>query len=49
VVFETLSRPAQAVQRSGSLSEANDALHALGIKTELDLESERYHQAALAR
>jgi len=49
VVFETLSRPAQAVQRSGSLTEANDALHALGIKTELDLESERYHQAALAR
>ena len=49
VVFETLSRPAQAVQRSGSLSEANYALHALGIKTELDLESERYHQAALAR
>src|SRR6185295_12623343 len=49
VVFETLSRPAQAVPRSGSLTEANDALHALGIKTELDLESERYHQAALAR
>jgi hypothetical protein len=49
VVFETLSRPAQAVQRSDSLTEANDALHALGIKTELDLESERYHQAALAR
>jgi hypothetical protein len=49
VVFETLSRPARAVQHSGSLSEANDALHALGIRTELDLESERYHQAALAR
>src|SRR5580765_2532056 len=29
VVFETLSRPAQAVQRSGSLAEANQALHAL--------------------
>jgi hypothetical protein len=49
VVFETLSRPARAVQHSGSLTEANDALHALGIRTELDLESERYHQAALAR
>jgi len=49
VVFETLSRPAQAVQRSGSLAEANQALHTLGIKTELDLESERYHQAAFAR
>ncbi|MGN6734043.1 MAG: DUF1152 domain-containing protein, partial [Candidatus Binatia bacterium] len=49
VVFETLSRPAQAVQGSCSLAEANQALHALGIKTELDLESERYHQAAFAR
>jgi hypothetical protein len=49
VVFETLSRPARAVQHSGSLTEANDALHALGIRTELDLESARYHQATLAR
>ena len=49
VVFETLSLPARAVTRSGSLAEANQALHALGIKTELDLESERYQQAAFAR
>jgi hypothetical protein len=49
VIFETLSRPARAVQRSCSLAEANQALHALGIKTELDLESERYHQVAFAR
>jgi hypothetical protein len=41
-LFHTLSRPAQAVSKSSSLEEANDALHALGIKTELDLERERY-------
>jgi hypothetical protein len=40
-LFETLSRPAQAVSKSGSLEAANDALHALGIRTELDLERER--------
>jgi hypothetical protein len=39
---ETLSRPAQAVRESRSIEEANDALHAIGIKTELDLERERY-------
>lgn len=42
VLYETLSRPAQAVRLSASLEEANDALHAIGIKTELDLERERY-------
>jgi hypothetical protein len=41
-VFQTLSRPAQAVSQSNSLEAANDALHALGIRTELDLERERY-------
>jgi hypothetical protein len=41
-LFHTLSRPAQAVSKSVSLEEANDALHAIGIKTELDLERERY-------
>jgi hypothetical protein len=41
ILFHTLSRPAQAVRGSSSLEEANDALHALGIKTELDLERER--------
>jgi hypothetical protein len=45
VLFETLSRPAQAVRASTSLEQANDALHALGIKTELDLERETYRQA----
>ena len=37
-LFETLSRPAQAVRQSSSLDEANDALHAINIRTELDYE-----------
>jgi hypothetical protein len=41
VLFHTLSRPARAVATSTSLEEANEALHALGIKSELDLERER--------
>jgi hypothetical protein len=41
-LFQTLSRPAQAVSQSSSLEAANDALHALGIRTELDLERDRY-------
>jgi hypothetical protein len=41
-LYETLSRPAQAVRASASLEEANNALHSIGIKTELDLERERY-------
>jgi hypothetical protein len=44
-LFRTLSPPAQAVRASSSLEEANDALHAIGIKTELDLERERYTAA----
>jgi hypothetical protein len=43
VVYETLARPAQAVSESSSLEEANQALHALGLKTELDLEREKYN------
>jgi len=42
VVFQTLSRPAQALARSTTLEEADAALHAIGLKTELDLERERY-------
>lgn len=42
VVYRTLSRPAQALSASSSVEEANQALHALGLKTELDLERERY-------
>jgi len=42
VLYETLSIPAQAVHTCASLESANDALHAIGIRTELDLERERY-------
>ncbi len=41
-LFETLARPAQAVSGSSSLDEANEALHRIAIKTELDLEREWY-------
>ena len=44
ILFEALSRPARAVASSGSLEEANNALHAIGLKTELDLERERYQR-----
>lgn len=37
-LYDTLSRPAQALKDSTSLDEANDALHDLGIRTELDFE-----------
>lgn len=45
VVFQSLSRPARSVAQSTSLEEANEALHAMGLKTELDLERERYRNA----
>jgi hypothetical protein len=41
-LYESLSRPAQAVRESSSLDEANNALHALGIYTELDFERDNY-------
>ncbi len=44
VIFQTLSRPAQALAGSASLEEANAALHAMGLKTEIDLERERYRK-----
>lgn len=37
-LYDTLSRPAQALTSSASLDQANDALHKLGIRTELDFE-----------
>jgi len=43
-IFHILSRPARAVAPSTSLEEANDALHRLEIKSELDLERERASQ-----
>ncbi|MBI4456649.1 MAG: DUF1152 domain-containing protein [Acidobacteria bacterium] len=42
IILQILSRPAQALKHSTSLEEANEALHAIGLKTELDLERERY-------
>ncbi|HXG53078.1 MAG TPA: DUF1152 domain-containing protein [candidate division Zixibacteria bacterium] len=45
VLYQSVARPARAVRSSASLEEANDALHALGIRTELDLERERYRAA----
>jgi hypothetical protein len=45
VVFRTLSRPARSVAQSASLEEANEALHAMGLRTELDLERDRYRKA----
>jgi hypothetical protein len=43
-LYETLGRPAQAVRGSASLDQANDALHQIAIRTELDYERE-YYQA----
>ena len=38
VAFQRLGRLAQAVDGAANLEEANDALHGLGVRTELDLE-----------
>ena len=45
VIFQTLSRPAQALAGSNTLEEADAALHAIGLKTELDLERERFQKS----
>ena len=47
-LYETLSRPAQALKNSTSIDEANDALHELGIYTELDFELD-YDKTARAQ
>jgi hypothetical protein len=44
VVFRTIARPAQAVATSASLEEANEALHNLGMRSELDLERDRWQR-----
>jgi hypothetical protein len=44
ILFHSIALPAQAVASTTSLEEANDALHRLGIKSELDLERERIKQ-----
>jgi hypothetical protein len=46
VLYQNLSRPAQAVRGSTSLEEANDALNAIGITTELDFERNRFQSSA---
>ena len=43
-LYNTVARPAQAVCHSSSLDEANDALHAIHIRTELDYERSFYQQ-----
>ena len=47
-LYETLSWPAQALKNSTSIDEANNALHELGIYTELDFERD-YDKTARAR
>ena len=47
-LYDTLARPAQAVRNSSSLDQANEALHALGIASELDYER-KFYQAALTK
>ncbi|MSP41451.1 MAG: DUF1152 domain-containing protein [Deltaproteobacteria bacterium] len=46
-LYDTLARPARALRSSSSLDQANDALHALGIATELDYERKFYQAATL--
>lgn len=41
ITFATVGRLARAVADAGSLQDANDALAALGVRTELDIEIER--------
>lgn len=44
VVYEEVSKPARIVSGSKSLDEANEALHSIGLFTELDLERKRYEK-----
>jgi hypothetical protein len=48
-LYDTLSRPAKALRHSATLDEANVALHAIGVRTELDYERRYYrdHQGVL--
>jgi hypothetical protein len=46
VAYERLGRLAQAVDGADTVDEANDALGALGVRTELDLEREALRTAA---
>lgn len=44
VVYKEVSKPARVVSGSKSLDEANEALHSIGLVTELDLERNRYEK-----
>ncbi len=44
VLYEKLSGMSRAVSGAGSLEEANDCLHALGIYTEYDIELDKFNQ-----
>ncbi len=47
-LYDTLARPARALRSSATLEQANDALHTIGIATELDYER-KFYQAALTK
>ena len=49
VVYEKVSKPARIVSGSRSLEEANDALHSIGLFTELDLERKWQKEAQLIK
>jgi hypothetical protein len=44
VLYEKLSVMSRAVSRAGSLEEANDCLHSLGIYTEFDIELDKFNK-----
>lgn len=47
VVFEKVSKPARTVVDCNSIEEANSALNAIGIKTELDFEMEKFKRLSV--
>jgi hypothetical protein len=44
VLYEKLSVMSRAVSKAGSLEEANECLHALGIYTEYDIELDKFNK-----
>jgi hypothetical protein len=44
VLYEKLSVLSRAVSFAGSLEEANECLHALGIYTEYDIELDKFNK-----
>lgn len=47
VVFENISRPARTVAECNTIEEASKALNGIGIRTELDLEMEKYKKLSV--